>query len=51
MKLQYRVVAIRAGATAEEAGPLAKRLASLDHVDEDVAKTELAKLRKEQGND
>lgn len=51
MKLQYRVVAMRAGATAEEAGPLAKRLASLDHVDEDVAKAELTKLRKEQGND
>ncbi|HIW69984.1 MAG TPA: hydroxymethylglutaryl-CoA reductase, degradative [Candidatus Limosilactobacillus merdipullorum] len=51
MKLQYRVVAMRVGATAEEAGPLADRLAHLDHVDEDVSKEELSKLRKEQGHD
>ena len=51
MKLQYRVVAMRAGATAEEAGPLAKRLAGLDHVDEQVAQQELSKMRKEQAHD
>lgn len=51
MKLQYRVVAMRAGATAEEAGPLAQRLAQLDRVDEQVAQQELAKMRKEQAHD
>ncbi|MCI1287399.1 MAG: hydroxymethylglutaryl-CoA reductase, degradative [[Lactobacillus] timonensis] len=51
MKLQYRVVAMRAGATAEEAGLLAKRLAGLDHVDEQVAQQELSKMRKEQAHD
>lgn len=51
MKLQYRVVAMRAGATAEETAKLAARLSTLGQVDDEVAKTELAKMRKEQEND
>lgn len=50
MKLQYRVVASRVGAQPAEVAALVRRLETLDHVDDDVAKQELAKMRKEEAD-
>lgn len=50
MRLQYRSLAMAVGATPAEASALAARLAKLARVDQAVAASELAKMRKENEN-
>lgn len=50
MRLQYRSLAMAVGATPLETGALAARLARLPRVDQEVAASELVKMRKEHEN-
>lgn len=47
MKLQYRSLALSVGASPEEAASLAKLLAQAKHVDKEIAKQLLEKMRKD----